>query len=128
MKDPVEVVMVSPLKSGLAEIKVWARSESSEFVAHPFITYPGEAPSQRWAVSHRRTGKAIAQYEHIFSRDDALRLADKFSPLADWKKLTRDGDKIEGWAPEEWTEAYAKVSAVIDDFMKSLAAEPAGAH
>jgi hypothetical protein len=124
--DYIELMMVSPLRSGMSEIKVIGRSPDSELVVHRRVKYPGEDEATDWVVSHRRTGLAIS---HAFPRgpmnlttqpsmDRALELADALAPLFDWSKIAREPEteKIVGLPADEMKKGKERVREAINKF------------
>ena len=118
--DHTELVMVSPLRSGLSEIKVIGRTPDSELVVHRRVKYPGEDEATDWVVSHRRTGCAISQGfdETQPSMERALDLADVLTPLFDWSKITREPEteNIVGLPDDEMQKGKERVREAINKF------------
>jgi hypothetical protein len=118
--DYIELMMVSPLRSGMSEIKVIGRSPDSELVVHRRVKYPGEDEATDWVVSHRRTGLAISQGfdETQPSMDRALELADALAPLFDWSKIAREPEteKIVGLPADEMKKGKERVREAINKF------------
>jgi hypothetical protein len=118
--DYIELMMVSPLRSGMSEIKVIRRSPDSELVVHRRVKYPGEAEATDGVVSHRRTGLAISQGfdETQPSMDRALELADALAPLFDWSKIAREPEteKIVGLPADEMKKGKERVREAINKF------------
>ena len=118
--DYIELMMVSPLRSGMSEIKVIGRSPDSELVVHRRVKYPGEDEATDWVVSHRRTGSAISQGfdETQPSMDRALELADALAPLFDWSKIAREPEteKIVGLPADKMKKGKERVREAINKF------------
>ena len=123
--DYTELVMVSPLRSGLSEIKVIGRAPDSELVVHRRVKYPGEDEATDWVVSHRRTGLAISQGfdETQPSVERALELADALTPLFDWSKIAREPQtgNIVGLTTDEMAKGKELVREAINKFNEKFA-------
>lgn len=114
--QPHQIFFTSPLRSGTASVEAWGNDPDTEIVAHPYIVYPDQSPSNSWVLSHRRTGLKLDRMFFV-DRANALAFAKTIERLPGFKlvgvKKLEDGPQ---WDEVDQLALRKQVETLYEEF------------